>query len=63
MVMGPCRQSISWRKDLLLSLPNVVLSLSLTALLPYFFTRHFFCDAPQLTEHLTRFGPPRFVLN
>jgi len=45
-VMGPCRQSISGRKDLLLSLPTGVLSFSLAALLPYFFRSPFFTLCP-----------------
>ena len=41
-VTGLCGRSIIGRNDLLLSLPTGVLSLSLAALLPYFFA------APQL---------------
>jgi len=45
-VTGPCKRSISGQKDLLLSLPTGVLSLSLTVLLPYFFARLFSLCTP-----------------
>ena len=48
--MGPCRESISGRKDLLLSLPKGILLLPLAMLL--FFRMPFLHTSPEQTEHL-----------